>query len=92
MVCVDDEVVGRVVVRRLRQVGGSGSGSGGVLCTCDTSVVKMGVDNAADKNDGNSNNNRDGSEEEIVCISGEAQVWLPGLKLEDECREKETKD
>ncbi len=71
--CVDEEVLGRVVVRRLRQVGRRG-----VLCTCDTKVVKMG------NNDNNSNNNRDGGEEEIVCISGDAQVWLPGLQLGDD--------
>jgi acyl dehydratase len=87
---VNEDVVGRVVVTKLRQINRKGRGSGGgVLCVCDTSVIKMGVvaqkfDNTT--NDGNSNNPNDkGSneeeKEEIVCISGDAQVWLPDLQL-----------
>ena len=87
---VNEDVVGRVVVTKLRQINRKGRGSGGgVLCVCDTSVIKMGVvaqkfDNTT--NDGNSNNPNDkGSneeeKEEIVCISGDAHVWLPDLQL-----------
>lgn len=75
VVHVDQEVVGRVVVTKLRQVQRRG-----VLCTCDTSVVKK----MGNKNDNDiiECNNRDGcEEEEIVCISGDAQVWLPDLQL-----------
>lgn len=94
---VNEDVVGRVVVTKLRQINrkGRGGSGGGVLCVCDTSVIKMGVvaqkfDNTT--NDSNSNNCNDGSneeeKEEIVCISGDAQVWLPDLQLVYECREK----
>ena len=95
--------MGRVVVTKLRQIhrkgrgnnnGGRGGG-GGVLCTCDTSVIKMcdvtqKVDSATTTTTTttNGNNNRDGGKEEIVCISGDAQVWLPDLQLVYECREK----
>mmetsp|Transcript_29637 Transcript_29637/g.43558 ORF Transcript_29637/g.43558 Transcript_29637/m.43558 type:complete len:275 (-) Transcript_29637:1135-1959(-) len=88
---VNEDVVGRVVVTKLRQINRKGRGSGGgVLCVCDTSVIKMGVvaqkvvDNTT--HDGNSNNPHDKSsneeeKKEIVCISGDAQVWLPDLQL-----------
>ena len=94
---VNEDVVGRVVVTKLRQINRKGRGSGGgVLCVCDTSVIKMGAvaqkfDNTT--NDSNSNNPNDKvsneeEKEEIVCISGDAQVWLPDLQLVYECREK----
>lgn len=113
VVHVNECVVGRVVVTKLRQInrkgrggggGGGGNGTaagggvGGVLCTCDTSVIKMGVVTTAQCNDDetredttNNKNQNDGNNEkkEIVCISGEAQVWLPDLQLVYECREKE---
>jgi acyl dehydratase len=96
---VNEDIVGRVVVTKLRQIhrkgrgsnNGGGGGGGGVLCTCDTSVIKMGdvtqkLESAAAATT-KDNNNRDGKEE-IVCISGDAQVWLPDLQLVYECREK----
>mmetsp|Transcript_6604 Transcript_6604/g.11082 ORF Transcript_6604/g.11082 Transcript_6604/m.11082 type:complete len:304 (+) Transcript_6604:121-1032(+) len=105
VVYVNDNVVGRVVVTKLRQInrkgrggngGGNGGGGGGVLCTCDTSVIKISdavqkeVDNSATRSTNTNENNthHDGSKEEIVCISGDAQVWLPDLQLVYECREK----
>lgn len=109
VVHVNECVVGRVVVTKLRQInrkgrgggeGGNGTGGGGVLCTCDTSVIKMGVVTAEFNDDetredtthniNNKRNQNDGNNEkkEIVCISGEAQVWLPDLQLVYECREK----
>ncbi len=39
---------------------------GGVLCTCDTTVTK---------------HDKDANSNEILCISGEAQVWLPGVRI-----------
>ena len=91
--------MGRVVVTKLRQIhrkgrGSNGGSGGGVLCTCDTSVIKMGdvtqklVGATAAATTTNGNNNRDGGKDEIVCISGDAQVWLPDLQLVYECREK----
>ena len=73
--------------------GRGGSGGGGVLCTCDTSVIKIAdvtqkLDSATAAATTKGNNNRDGGKEEIVCISGDAQVWLPDLQLVYECREK----
>lgn len=119
VVHVNESVMGRVIVRKLRQIhrkgrggaGVNGTTGGGVLCTCDTTVIKMGIVttttttaqqcNDDDTNDSdNSNNHNDGAnststsssgsneEKEIVCISGEAQVWLPDLQLVYECREK----
>ena len=91
VVHVDELVVGRVVVTKLRQINrrgrksGSGSGGGGVLCTCDTSVIKIVPSAKSNHEDSNSN---DGEEEIMTCISGDAQVWLPDLQLVYECREK----
>jgi acyl dehydratase len=92
---VNESVVGRVVVTKLRQINRKGRG-GGVLCTCDTCVIKMDVaaaqlfddetrSNDSNKHDGGSSNRET---KEIVCISGDAQVWLPDLQLVYECREK----
>lgn len=79
VVHVDELVVGRVVVTKLRQINRRGQKCGsGVLCTCDTSVIKK-----------TKQSNSNGDEEEIItCISGDAQVWLPDLQLVYECREK----
>ena len=55
----DEQIIGKVVVTKLRQINRSG---GGVLCTCDTILHKI---------DDNTNNG------DIMCISGEAQVWIP---------------
>ena len=87
VVHVDELVVGKVVVTKLRQINrrgqrsGGGSG-GGVLCTCDTSVIKK------TKQHDKSNHENGEQEEIITCISGDAQVWLPDLQLVYECREK----
>mmetsp|Transcript_1462 Transcript_1462/g.2175 ORF Transcript_1462/g.2175 Transcript_1462/m.2175 type:complete len:268 (+) Transcript_1462:2-805(+) len=92
---VNEDVVGRVVVTKLRQINRKGRGSGGgVLCVCDTSVIKMGVvaqkvvdnttnngSNSNNPNDGNNDGSNEEEKEEIVCISGDAQVWLPDLQL-----------
>eukprot|EP00984_Skeletonema_dohrnii_P014754 scaffold6261_cov118-Skeletonema_dohrnii-CCMP3373.AAC.2 len=94
---VNEDVVGRVVVTKLRQINRKGRGSGGgVLCVCDTSVIKMGVvaqtfDNTTHDSNSNNPNDKGSNEEEkaeIACISGDAQVWLPDLQLVYECREK----
>lgn len=42
--------------------------SGGVLCMCDTTLHKIDTNNKKD--------------EHMLCISGEAQVWLPGVKID----------
>jgi acyl dehydratase len=81
VVHVDELVVGKVVVTKLRQIN-RGSGGGGVLCTCDTSVIKK------TKQHDKSNHENGEQEEIITCISGDAQVWLPDLQLVYECREK----
>lgn len=64
-VYVNETVCGRVLVTKLRQIDRSGGGKGGVLCTCDTTITK-----ANDKPDN-----------QMLCVVGEAQVWLPGVSL-----------
>lgn len=66
-ICVGETVIGRVIVRKLKQVSRNGSG---ILCMCDTIVVKP------------TNDFENGKE--VVAISGEAQVWLPGAKIKSE--------
>ncbi|KAL7539144.1 hypothetical protein ACHAWF_006310 [Thalassiosira exigua] len=70
---VDEEVRGRVVVTKLRRVDRRG-GDGGVLCSCDTTIAKI--------------DNQQGTDDEgdgfVLCVSGEAQVWLPGATVGDE--------
>lgn len=61
---VGEKITGRVIVQKLKQVGRNGNG---VLCTCETLVVKA-------KDVLSSNNSCD---DEVIAISGEAQVWLP---------------
>jgi len=97
---VNEKVVARVVVTKLRQINRKGrgrnvGGGNGVLCTCDTSVIKLGViapqldddlqrkgtEHIIDPSNGN-------NDEEMLCITGDAQVWLPDLQLVYECREK----
>ena len=85
MLYVDEEVVGRILVKKVRQidrrVGPCGGNKGGVLCTCDTSVVKVLKQVHPNENFSNYeeiDNGLKNEKEEIVCISGEAQVWLPG--------------
>lgn len=84
-VYVDEEVFGHVVVTRLRQINtrdsnnddnnNSNNGSG-VLCKCDTTIYKK-IHPCRSIN----------SNEEIVdilCIDGEAQVWIPNSTLKDD--------
>lgn len=66
-VFIDELLVGKVIVTKLKQV--NRRGAGGILCTCDTTLHK--ADNDASEK----------KEEGILCISGEAQVWLPGATL-----------
>ena len=61
-----ERVVGRVQVRSVRDMK-----SRGLLVTCDTNVYK---------NCGDTSDNIKDKRDAIVCISGEAQVWLPGQK------------
>lgn len=67
-ICVGEEVIGRVIVRKLKHTNRNGSG---VLCMCDTMVVKS-IGGVVEKGD------------EIVAISGEAQVWLPDATIKAE--------
>lgn len=71
-VSVDETVIARVVVRNLKEVRRNNSG---VFCICDTVVVKS--SKCASVRDSNSVD--DGNE--VIAISGEAQVWLPGATI-----------
>ena len=73
-IMVDEKVIGRVIVRKLKQVSRNGSG---VLCICDTMVIKTGEVLTT-----NSNSRED--TDEVMAISGDAQVWLPGATIEKE--------
>lgn len=64
-VLVAENFCGRVTVTKLRQINRRG-GSSGVLCTCDTSITKS---------------DEDGGMDGVICISGEARVWLPGATV-----------
>ena len=66
-VYIDEHVVGKVIVTKLKQV--NRRDASGILCTCDTTLHKADNDARVEK------------EENILCISGEAQVWLPGATL-----------
>jgi hypothetical protein len=66
-VFIDQLVVGKVIVTKLKQI--NRHGACGILCTCDTTLHK--ADNDA----------REEKEKNVMCISGEAQVWLPGATL-----------
>ena len=66
-VFIDELLVGKVIVTKLKQV--NRRGAGGILCTCDTTLHK--ADNDASEK----------KEENLLCISREAQVWLPGATL-----------
>ncbi len=73
-VYVNEMICGRVLVTKLRQIdrGGAGGVGGGVLCTCETTVRKDQIDvSTNDKLDNHS----------MLCVTGEAQVWLPGVTL-----------
>jgi len=82
-VYVDEEVFGRVIVTRLRQINTRDSNDdedigygGGVLCKCDTTIYKKVLPCNI-----NSNNNETA---DILCIDGEAQVWIPNSALKDD--------
>jgi acyl dehydratase len=68
-VYVNEMVCGRILVTKLREIGRVGGE--GVLCTCDTRVTK------ADMN----SNTTDKLDNSMLCVTGEAQVWLPGVAL-----------
>lgn len=70
---VDDEVYGRVVVTRLRHINNDGGGSG-VLCKCDTAIYKKVDPSGTRRYDTHSDYEKDG---DILCVSGEAQVFSP---------------
>jgi acyl dehydratase len=83
-VYVDEEVFGHVIVTRLRQINNRDSNNDnnnintngcGVLCKCDTTIYKKIHPCSINSN------------EEIVdmlCIDGEAQVWIPNSTLKDD--------
>lgn len=71
-VYVNEMVCGRVLVRKLRQIDRSRSDGGGVLCTCDTAVIKVQM---------NPNTDAEVDNQKIICVDGEAQVWLPGATI-----------
>ena len=68
-VSVGEQVIARVTVRKLRQVRRNNNG---VLCSCDTFVVKGSTKKLSD--DINNNNG-------AIAVSGTAQVWLPGATI-----------
>jgi acyl dehydratase len=74
-VYVDEAIYGRVVVTRLRHINSDGKigGGGGVLCKCDTTVYKNVVPSGTRRYDTNNCE----EDVDILCISGEAQVYLP---------------
>lgn len=71
---VDVPVTGRVTVVKLKEIRPRRQIGGGVLCDCETKVIKYSVTNE----DHDDDNER---EKEIVCVIGEAQVWLPGATI-----------
>lgn len=78
-VYIDDNVCGKVVITKLKQISRQRSGSG-VLCRCDTTVTKTCCKKKAEKGD-NNNTGNDDVNGDVLCISGEAQVWLPGATV-----------
>lgn len=85
-VYVDENTCGQVVIKKLRQVNRQGlQGGSGVLCTCETTVNKT-TFNA--ENDHMNNKVRNDENENLVCITGEAQVWLPGAELIEDIKNK----
>mmetsp|Transcript_15923 Transcript_15923/g.32390 ORF Transcript_15923/g.32390 Transcript_15923/m.32390 type:complete len:321 (-) Transcript_15923:29-991(-) len=71
---VDVPVIGRVTVIKLKEIRPRRHIGGGVLCDCETKVFKY----SATTDDDDDNDER---EKEIVCVMGEAQVWLPGATI-----------
>jgi len=59
----NEAVVGRVVVKKIKHVRRRG-----IMVTCDTHVFK---------NCGDTARNVQSNEKSVVCISGEASVWIP---------------
>ena len=78
-VYIDDNVCGKVVITKLKQISRQRSGSG-VLCRCDTTVTKTCCKKKAEKGD-NNNTGNDDVNGDVLCISGGAQVWLPGATV-----------
>jgi len=76
---VGDRVKGRVVVAEARAVSSSRTGEG-VICTCLTTVIRA---RAKDADGGMGDSSAD--DEEEICVSGEARVWLPGATVGREC-------
>lgn len=79
-VYVDEEISGRVIVTRLRQINArdsndddKNSNGSGVLCKCDTTIYKKVLPCI------NSNEEI----EDILCLDGVAQVWVPNSALKD---------
>jgi acyl dehydratase len=71
-VSVGETIIGRVIVRNLKEVRRNNSG---VLCMCDTVVAKS-VKGASIPDGGSIDDDN-----EVIAISGEAQVWLPGATI-----------
>ena len=71
---VGDGVTGKVDVVEVRAVSSARTGEG-VICTCRTTVVRARDGAGGDSSD----------DEEEVCVSGEARVWLPGASVGREC-------
>lgn len=71
-VFVGEEVVGRVIIRKLRHINRNGIG---VLCMCDTVVARSRELPTVHEL------SNDDSNDEVTAISGEAQVWLPGATV-----------
>jgi acyl dehydratase len=71
-VYMNEMICGRVLVTKLRKIDRGGA-VGGVLCTCETTVRKDQIDDIGtnDKSDNHS----------LLCVTGEAKVWLPGVTL-----------
>jgi len=84
-VFVDESVRGRVDVTKLQKIRSRRVGEG-LLCVCETSVSKLADAEGERKyHDSNTRNSDDVKEEDfILCISGEAQVWLPGVMADPE--------
>lgn len=82
-VYVDEEVFGRVIVTRLRQIintrdsndDDNNSNGSGMLCKCDTTIYKKVLPCSINSNE---------EIEAILCIDGEAQVWIPNSALKDD--------
>ena len=73
-VLIGEDVVGRVTIRKLKHINRSESG---VLCICDTVVARSTYRELPTNYELSGHDNND----EVIAISGEAQVWLPGASV-----------